>query len=51
MQLGQIIDETASVASGNLLLSNRAWSELLGHSPEALLKLGKLPQNGLRPIY
>lgn len=38
--LGQVIDETAAIASGKLLFSDRAWRELLGRGPEDLLKLG-----------
>ncbi|KAM0720908.1 hypothetical protein Q7P37_003193 [Cladosporium fusiforme] len=37
--LGQILDETASVAPGKLLFSAKAWRELLGRSAEELLKL------------
>jgi len=40
-QLGQVLDETASVAPGRLLLSTKAWRELLGHSAEDLINLGK----------
>lgn len=40
-QLGQVLDETASVAPGKLLLSTKAWRELLGHSAEDLINLGK----------
>ena len=36
-----MIDETASVASGRLLLSAKAWHELLGHPAEDLLKFGR----------
>lgn len=36
-----MLDETASAAPGKLLLSEKAWRELLGHSIEDLLKLGK----------
>ena len=37
--LGQVIDESAAISSGKLLLSDRAWRNLLGRSPEDLLKL------------
>jgi len=40
-QLGQVLDETAAVAPGKLLLSTKAWRELLGHSAEDLISLGK----------
>ena len=40
-QLGQVLDETAAVAPGKLLLSTKAWRELLGHSAEDLINLGK----------
>lgn len=36
-----MIDETAAVAAGKLLLSAKAWSDLLGHPVEDLLKLGR----------
>lgn len=38
--LGQVIDETAAISGGKLLLSDRAWRDLLGRGPEDLLKLG-----------
>lgn len=38
--LGQVIDETACVGPGKLLLSVHAWVDLLGCSPEGLLELG-----------
>ncbi|GAB7365615.1 hypothetical protein MBLNU230_g6684t1 [Neophaeotheca triangularis] len=38
--LGQIMDETACVAPGKLLLSKRAWRDLLGREPGRLLELG-----------
>ncbi|GAB7323825.1 hypothetical protein MBLNU13_g07267t3 [Cladosporium sp. NU13] len=39
--LGQVIDETASVASGRLLLSAKAWHELLGHPAEEILRFSQ----------
>lgn len=38
--LGQVIDETAVVATGKMLFSDEAWQELLGRGPEDILKLG-----------
>ncbi|KAK5131070.1 hypothetical protein LTR08_001356 [Meristemomyces frigidus] len=38
--VAQVMDETACVASGKLLFSDRAWRDLLGREPEELLKLG-----------
>jgi hypothetical protein len=38
--VGQVIDETATIASGKLLFSDEAWRDLLGRGPEDLLKLG-----------
>lgn len=38
--LGQVIDETASLACGKLLFSDEAWRDLLGRDAEDLLKLG-----------
>lgn len=37
--LGQLIDETAAIATGKLLLSDEAWRDLLGRGPEDILKL------------
>ncbi|KAK6440557.1 hypothetical protein LTR95_003224 [Oleoguttula sp. CCFEE 5521] len=37
--LGQVIDETAAVSGGKLLLSDQAWSELLGRTPAQLLQM------------
>lgn len=34
------MDETACVNSGKMLLSERAWQDLLGRGPGDLLKLG-----------
>ena len=39
MILGQVVDETAVIAPGKLLLSDRAWADLLGRTPEDMLKL------------
>ena len=39
--LGQVIDETASISSGKLLFSDRAWKDLLGRDAADLLKLGQ----------
>ncbi|KAK5124695.1 hypothetical protein LTR85_001408 [Meristemomyces frigidus] len=38
--IGQVMDETACIGSGKLLFSDRAWRDLLGRTPEDLLKLG-----------
>lgn len=38
--VGQVLDETAVIASGKLLFSTQAWYELLGRGSEDLLKLG-----------
>ncbi|KAK3715967.1 hypothetical protein LTR37_006697 [Vermiconidia calcicola] len=38
--LGQVIDETATISTGKLLFSDKAWQDLLGRKPEDLLKLG-----------
>jgi hypothetical protein len=48
-QLGQVLDETASVAPGKLLLSTQAWRQLLGHSAEDLIDLGKRRSSLTRP--
>lgn len=37
--LGQVIDETAVIATGKLLFSDDAWRDLLGRGPEDVLKL------------
>ena len=37
--IAQVMDETACIASGKLLFSDRAWRDLLGHNPEELLRL------------
>nr|OQO19492.1 hypothetical protein B0A51_11538 [Rachicladosporium sp. CCFEE 5018] len=37
--LGQVIDETAAVSGGKLLLSDQAWTELLGRIPAQLLQM------------
>ncbi|SMQ45768.1 unnamed protein product [Zymoseptoria tritici ST99CH_3D7] len=37
--MGQVIDETATIAGGKLLFSDGAWRDLLGRGPEDLLKL------------
>nr|OQO23654.1 hypothetical protein B0A51_11339 [Rachicladosporium sp. CCFEE 5018] len=37
--LGQVIDETAAVSGGKLLLSDQAWTELLGRTPAQLLQM------------
>lgn len=38
--LGQVIDETGTIAAGKMLLSDQAWRELLGRGPNDLLQLG-----------
>jgi hypothetical protein len=38
--IGQVVDETAVIAGGKLLLSDQAWYELLGCDAEDLLRLG-----------
>lgn len=38
--LGQVADETAVIACGRLLFSDQAWQDLLGRTPDGLLKLG-----------
>jgi len=38
--LGQVIDETAAIGPGKLLLSDRAWKDLLGRDTQALLRMG-----------
>lgn len=38
--LGQVVDETAAVAAGTLLFSDRAWRDLLGRGVEDLLRMG-----------
>jgi hypothetical protein len=38
--LGQVIDETAAIATGKLLFCDDAWRDLLGRGPEDLLRLG-----------
>ena len=38
--VAQVMDETACIASGKLLFSDCAWRDLLGRTPEELLKLG-----------
>ncbi|KAF2087803.1 hypothetical protein K490DRAFT_65082 [Saccharata proteae CBS 121410] len=35
--LGPVVDETGSIATGKLILSTRAWEELLGRSAEQFL--------------
>lgn len=37
LQLGPIIDETGTISSGKLVLSDRAWEELLGRSVAQLV--------------
>ena len=37
--VAQVIDETACIASGKLLFSDGAWQDLLGRTPEQLLRL------------
>jgi len=37
--LAQVIDESAAISGGALLLSNEAWNDLLGQQPDALLNL------------
>lgn len=39
--IGQVIDETACISAGKLLLSERAWRDLLRRRAEDLLKLGQ----------
>lgn len=38
--VGQVVDETAVIATGKLLFSDEAWRDLLGRGPEDILKLG-----------
>ncbi|KAF2126619.1 hypothetical protein P153DRAFT_407812 [Dothidotthia symphoricarpi CBS 119687] len=35
--LGPVIDETGQIASGKLILSDQAWTQLLGRTPEQLV--------------
>ncbi|KAG9191038.1 hypothetical protein G6011_09126 [Alternaria panax] len=35
--LGALLDETGLISSGKLILSNAAWSQLLGRTPEQLM--------------
>lgn len=37
LQLGAILDETGQIGSGKLILSDRAWTELLGRSASQLV--------------
>lgn len=37
--IGQVMDETAAISCGKLLLSPEAWHDLLGRGPEDLLRL------------
>ena len=37
MQLGPILDETGEIGSGKLILSDRAWAELLGRTASQLV--------------
>jgi hypothetical protein len=37
LKLGPIIDETGQIASGKLILSDRAWEDLLGRSAAQLV--------------
>ncbi|KAK6436192.1 hypothetical protein LTR95_007615 [Oleoguttula sp. CCFEE 5521] len=37
--LGQVIDETGAITGGKLLLSDQAWTELLGRTPAQLLQM------------
>ena len=37
--LGQVIDETAAISGGKLLLSDRAWENLLGRAVDDVLKM------------
>lgn len=45
--LGQVVDETASIACGKLLFSDQAWRESLGRGPETLLTLNLEQMKGL----
>ncbi len=38
--LGQVIDETASISTGKLLLSDQAWRDMLGRGVDELLQMG-----------
>ncbi|KAF2484058.1 hypothetical protein BDY17DRAFT_120507 [Neohortaea acidophila] len=51
--LGQVVDETAAIEAGGLLLSDRAWRDFLGRGPEALLDLdaGGLKQIADRLVF
>jgi len=37
LQLGPLLDETGQISSGKLILSDAAWTQLLGRSPEQLV--------------
>lgn len=37
MQLGPVLDETGQISCGKLILSDRAWEELLGRTPTQLV--------------
>jgi hypothetical protein len=37
-QIGPVIDETGQVATGKLIFSDTAWQQLLGRTPEQLVK-------------
>jgi hypothetical protein len=37
LQLGPILDETGQISSGKLILSDTAWTQLLGRSAEQLV--------------
>lgn len=39
--LGQVIDETGAIAAGKLLMSDRAWRDLLGRGTEELLQMSR----------
>lgn len=36
--VGQLLDETAAIAKGQVIWSDEAWLRLLGHSPKELAK-------------
>lgn len=37
--LAQVIDESAAISGGSMLLGDGAWRDLLGHEPNGLLRL------------
>jgi hypothetical protein len=38
VQLGPVLDETGQIGSGKLILSDKAWEDLLGRTSEQLIK-------------